>query len=441
MNDNEKIPNDWTYEVPKICNKQPVKLFELKKPYYGPRVNSTITEMPNVFPKKMESKGLSDIKKQVPITWSWKERGTNKIEKGGLRDQGKCGGCWAFATASALGDRYALKYNIAAPYPSSAWLITNAKPDNIPSNQECLKGGNTFLAGKWLENNGIKLEKCWPYSIIRDKNYISPEPLNQLPKDCCYNCCSDDFIKQLSETVLFCDPHSTKYLAVTDNEETENVNAEATIAAIQYDIMAYGPVVSSFNVYEDFMEYWIHDAPSGKIYMRNSDKFSGGHAVVLTGWGQENVNGKLIRYWEVRNSWGPTGDGGYCKIAFSTDTPKEKWIQIDVPSFNGGNWNGGVISFLPGPLQDKNYFEKGIQYDINDNNGKETKKPDKKTKNSKKNNIENIILIIIGIVVLIVGAYIYYKITSNKSSGNNSNNTYTIPYKSVRSGSKYTLPY
>ena len=98
----------------------------------------------------------------------------------------------------------------------------------------------------------------------------------------------------------------------------------------------------------------------------------------------------------------------------TTDTPKEKWIQIDVPSFNGGNWNGGVISFLPGPLQDKNYFEKGIQYDINDNNGKETKKPDKKTKNSKKNNIENIILIIIGIVVLIVGAYIYYKITSNK---------------------------
>ena len=28
------IPNAWTYQPPKVCNKEPVKLFELKKPYY-----------------------------------------------------------------------------------------------------------------------------------------------------------------------------------------------------------------------------------------------------------------------------------------------------------------------------------------------------------------------------------------------------------------------
>ena len=70
----------------------------------------------------MNKQGLSAISQEVPTNWSWKEKRTNKIEKGGMRDQGKCGGCWAFATASALGDRYSLKYNIASPYPSSSMV-------------------------------------------------------------------------------------------------------------------------------------------------------------------------------------------------------------------------------------------------------------------------------------------------------------------------------
>lgn len=434
MTDNDKIPEVWTYEPPKVCNKDPVKLFALKKPYYGPRVNSTITQMPNISPLKLHPKGLSDMKKEVPKSWSWRERGTNKIEKGGLRDQGKCGGCWAFATASALGDRYALKYNIAAPYPSAAWLISNAKPVSIPSNEECLKGGNTYTAAQWIEQNGLKLEQCWPYSIIRDKNYVDPEPLDKLPKDCCFNCCNDEFINELAGTVLTCEAGSTKYLATTLSEETEDVNIDATILAIQYDIMAYGPVVSAFNVYDDFLDYWSHDAPSGKIYMRNSDTFSGGHAVVLTGWGSDNVNGKAIRYWEVRNSWGPTGDGGYCKIAFSTDTPKEKWIQIDVPLFDGDSWNGGVISFLPGPLNNKKYFEKGIQFGDSNSNSNSSTKDNKKE--------DNIIMIIIGILVVLITAFILYKIL-NKGGTYISSNTYTPRTNNyVGGGTKqYIAPY
>ena len=139
----------------------------------------------------------------------------------------------------------------------------------------------------------------------RDKNYVAPEPLDALSKDCCFNCCNDDYINELASTTLTCEPGSTKFLATTLSDETENLNINATILSIQHDIMAYGPVVSSFNVYDDFLDYWNHDAPSGKIYIRNSDVVAGGHAIVLTGWGQENVNGKLIHYWEVRNSWGP----------------------------------------------------------------------------------------------------------------------------------------
>ena len=353
----EDAPQEWTFEPPEKCDKTPTKLFAQRKPYNGIRVNTAILTFPFIPADIIYTRGLSSIRKPIPKCWSWRFRGTNKIEKGGIRDPGKCGGCWAFSMASALGDRYSLKYNIESPYPSSVWLITNARPPQIASNVECLTGGNTYYAGKWLERNSVKLEECWPYSVIRDNEYISPTNLNLLPDNCCVNCC-DDFIKEKSETVFNCEPGSTKFI-VNLKESADEIDVKSTIQSIQREIMINGPVVSSFTVYKDFMDYWIHDAKdSNKIYIRKSDESNGGHAVVLTGWGE--ING--VKYWEVRNSWGLTGDHGYCKISFSTITPVEKWIQIDIPLFNGQIYNGGVISFLPGELKNKKKFKKGIMF-------------------------------------------------------------------------------
>mmetsp|Transcript_57105 Transcript_57105/g.131472 ORF Transcript_57105/g.131472 Transcript_57105/m.131472 type:complete len:111 (+) Transcript_57105:1355-1687(+) len=39
------------------------------------------------------------------------------------------------------------------------------------------------------------------------------------------------------------------------------------------------------------------------------------HSILATGWGEEEVDGKLEKYWHIRNSWGTDwGDGGYGKI-------------------------------------------------------------------------------------------------------------------------------
>jgi C1A family cysteine protease len=103
-------PDTWTFQPPKTCNLKSPKLFDLR-PYYGPRLNRTSLIM-DVQPHKKQIKGLSDIQVPLPTEFSWRKKGGEMIEQGGLRDQGKCGGCWAFATVSALGDRYALKYNL-----------------------------------------------------------------------------------------------------------------------------------------------------------------------------------------------------------------------------------------------------------------------------------------------------------------------------------------
>ena len=69
-------------------------------------------------------------------------------------------------------------------------------------------------------------------------------------------------------------------------------------------------------------------------------------------------NGKKIRYWELRNSWGTySGDGGYCYMAFSTDVPQNSIIEIDIPrqyytdpKTGEIQWSGGIFTLSPGPM-------------------------------------------------------------------------------------------
>ena len=170
-------------------------------------------------------------------------------------------------------------------------------------------------------------------------------------------------------------------------------------------------------MYDDFIKYWYNDAPNEKIYMRKSDVQLGGHSVVITGWGEKNG----IKYWEVRNSWGDTGNGGYGRIAISTSTPVDKWIHIDVPFFDGQNWFGGVISFAAGKLENENYFKKGIMYsktknDIQNKISSLQSIESSSTTNNNKDNIKNLIMYItIGIIVILI-LIILYKIKKNNKS-------------------------
>lgn len=436
----------WIYKPPEVCDKNPVKLFALQRPYSGSRINSTKLKIPVKFPDVKHTKGLSAMKNiNLPEKWSWRERGTNKIEKGGLRDQGGCGGCWAFSVISCLGDRYALKYNIASPYLSSVWLISNTDQEQS-NNSECEEGGNTYVASKWIEDNYIKLEKCWPYSILRNKKFISPEPLNHLPDDCCFNCCGE-YVYELTNQKFNCLKNSTRYIADVENitnsysggENDFRINVKSTIHSIKTEIMNFGPVVSSFATYNDFLEYWQNDAKDGKIYIRKSDKFTGGHAVVLTGWGKDKETG--IEYWEVRNSWGNTGDKGYCKIAMSTSTPKNKWIQIDIPLYKNNSWLGGVITFLPGELDNKNFFEKGIDY-IDENEKKKYEESQQKEKEKevekevekqeKEHKKINFTKIIIYVLLFILAFVIVFKLFKK-------NKNYNYEYKIIKNLPVYEL--
>ena len=77
---------------------------------------------------------------------------------------------------------------------------------------------------------------------------------------------------------------------------------------IMQEIYKWGPVASAFKVYPDFYTF---DAKNEIYEWDGKGEPVGGHAIEITGWGEEN--GK--KYWQIENSWGSDwGDKGFFKM-------------------------------------------------------------------------------------------------------------------------------
>ena len=430
----------WTFNKPSDnCAMTNTKFNELSTtPYNGIFVNKAFLQMP-VIPSQHISKyaqaALSNI--TVPNNFSWRKNGVDQIEKGGVRNQFQCGSCWSFSVASVLGDRFALMNQLKSPYPSTVWLASQAENSDPPYNVPGCNGNNVYYFVKWLSENkiGVKLENCWPYKLISnsgqfggpqltENNLMSaPSSLNTPDlSNCCYNCCGSQ-IQDQSSILLFCKPEkdntgtfNIKYFGLnidsTNGDDYTQNDIDKIIKEIQIEILTNGPVSTSFMVYEDFMTYWKNDAPNGKIYSRNNNpdnNKNGGHAVVITGWGEQDGQ----KFWEIRNSWGDTGDNGYCKIAFSKLENKDYWVAIDVPILINGNYIGGVVSFLPDNSLSKinynillksnagNLLQKSRNLLQNNNNNTFNT-----LKNISSNNILDLIIIVV-IIIIVIAISIY----------------------------------
>jgi len=103
---------------------------------------------------------------------------------------------------------------------------------------------------------------------------------------------------------------------------------EDNVTAIQMDILKNGPVVATFDVYEDFLSY------KEGVYKYTTGKLLGGHAVRVLGWGlYKNELHHEIPYWLVANSWNAGwGDKGYFKILRGkNDCDFEKELATGTP--------------------------------------------------------------------------------------------------------------
>ena len=347
--------------------------------YKGPFLNFSFSSVPTsaIIIKPLQS--LSELSNEdIPDDQlSWRTKGGDMIEDG-RRNQGICGCCWAMAFVSALGDRYAIKYKIKAPYPSAMWMVScggtqiGSKGINgsFSANRQCLCGGSIYGAGKWLEEgNSIGKESCWPYTTVSHNpvggQFIAPN-CPDVADDCCFDCCGNPEAK-IKFTI---EKGSTKPIIVSNDGNTPN--ADETIRAIKLDIQKNGPVATTFMVPKDFEDWWRTRANENIIYTPTTNQYIGGHAVVLTGWGTDNGQ----NYWEVRNSWGKPD---FCRFRMSTDINPEYWTGIDIAISSNGSWQGGPVSVIPGDLSDdgkKEPANPNVHKKRTDNSNGDKKEPD-----------------------------------------------------------------
>lgn len=183
-----------------------------------------------------------------------------------IRDQQRCGSCWAFAGSEAFSDRLCI-----AGGPN----VVMSPEDMVECdnwNNGC-NGGNLWFAWRGLVSRGLATDECVPYTSGDGK----------VPT--CSSKCADGSVKK-------------RYKC---NSYFYNKGED-----IKGKLMESGPMETGFSVYEDFMNY------GGGIYTHTTGSFLGGHAVKIIGWGTENGT----EYWIVANSWGTSwGEKGFFRIA------------------------------------------------------------------------------------------------------------------------------
>jgi len=89
------------------------------------------------------------------------------------------------------------------------------------------------------------------------------------------------------------------------------------------EIMNNGPIVVALNASPDLYYYsegvFITN-PTDNLKQSNDDDQVAGwmftnHAVVCIGWGETIHDGKIMKYWILKNSWGEEwGENGYFKM-------------------------------------------------------------------------------------------------------------------------------
>lgn len=202
----------------------------------------------------------------APKDFDAREEWPGKIHE--IRNQGKCGSCWAFGATEALSDRLAIR-GITDVVLSPQHLVNCDTKKNMGCN-----GGYLGAAWDFMHKTGVVTDECVQYVSGTDG------------KD--------------GECKTTCDDGSapTYYKS---NASSWSILVSTT----QKEIQKNGPIEAAFSVYEDFMSY------GGGVYQHKTGGLLGGHAIKCIGWGTENG----VDYWLMANSWGPEwGDQGFFKI-------------------------------------------------------------------------------------------------------------------------------
>jgi C1A family cysteine protease len=210
----------------------------------------------------------------APASLDWRNNGGNFVTP--VRNQGGCGGCWAFATTAALEAAVLRAENTPGIDLNLSEQVLISCGSSGGHDAGSCAGGTVYpsYASDYIRDRGLPLETCYPYTASDGS---------------CGSACST---YQTSTYQI----SGWAYVATTSS----------TVSAIRDALVSYGPLATTMDVYSDFYSY------TSGVYSYTSGGYEGGHAVLIVGYSDAG------QYFIVKNSWGGGwGESGYFKIAYS----------------------------------------------------------------------------------------------------------------------------
>lgn len=273
-----------------------------------------------------------------------------------IKNQGKCGSCWAFASTSTLADRFNIQSNgmlkvdlspaklILCDFSDKEWDIKHPEIDikkvsiiNADSfHVNACRGNTLFEAWKYLYTIGTTTEKCTPYDkIIKSDfkyNKIADYDRDELLPFCTtFSGPIGDMCTDYGQNLETGEEYGTParfYRCIHFYSIAGTPKDNGSEYYIRHNIYGWGPVSTSIVVYKNFYTF----NPKTEIYdWDGKGEPVGGHAIEIVGWGEK----KGIKYWIIKNSWGEQwGINGYFYMVRGKNSCKiEENVITGIPDF------------------------------------------------------------------------------------------------------------
>ncbi|MCD6210446.1 MAG: hypothetical protein J7J01_06095, partial [Methanophagales archaeon] len=233
-------------------------------------------------------KDTGEICPGLPSRFDWRDSGGVTP----IKDQGRCGSCWAFATVGPLEANIKIKDDTTTDLSEQFLISCNVE---TPEPWSCAGGlfAHDYHWNKVTASGeaGAVAESEKPYSATDNESccsMLTPCPFNHSWKLTSWSCVAGD------ATPPDCCRANGQIVSTCD---------------IKRAIMRYGPVSAAVCVGPYFQDY------TGGVF--ETDEFcpdGPNHAIVLTGWDDTQGNNGV---WFLRNSWGSDwGESGYMRIGY-----------------------------------------------------------------------------------------------------------------------------
>mmetsp|Transcript_20137 Transcript_20137/g.36446 ORF Transcript_20137/g.36446 Transcript_20137/m.36446 type:complete len:404 (-) Transcript_20137:44-1255(-) len=225
-----------------------------------------------------------------------------------VKDQGACGSCWAVATSSLLELTYELHLNETRTF-SIQELV-----DCVPNPRECggsggCQGATVELAMTYAQAHGLSTNEETPYTAGGRTVSVTE--------------CQARLNGQLSLHTTH--GHSIGRAGLTGWETLPSNKALPLMLALMEGPVAVSVGASEWPMYT----YGVFDACSQDSVIN--------HAVLGVGYGSEAINGNMVNYWTIQNSWGPNwGEAGYVRLLrMATTEEDDSFCGIDARPEDG----------------------------------------------------------------------------------------------------------